>query len=32
MHNHRAQALKFLLLLKGNPRIMVINVPWYLDK
>jgi amino acid transporter len=32
LHNHRAQALKFLLLLKGNRRIIVINVPWYLDK
>jgi hypothetical protein len=32
MHNHRAQALKVLLLLKGNHRIIVINVPWYLDQ
>jgi amino acid transporter len=30
LHNHRAQALKLYLLLKGNQRIVVINVPWYL--
>jgi amino acid transporter len=30
LHNHRAQALKFFLLVKGNQRIVVINVPWYL--
>lgn len=31
LHNHRAQALKFYLLVKGNQRIVVINVPWYLE-
>ena len=31
LHNHRAQALKLYLLLKGNQRIVVINIPWYLD-
>jgi len=31
LHNKRASVLKALLLLKGNQRIMVINVPWYLE-
>ena len=30
LHNQRASFLKALLLLKGNGRIVVINVPWYL--
>ena len=30
LHNKRASVLKALLLLKGNQRIIVINVPWYL--
>lgn len=30
LHNQRAEWLKALLLLKGNQRIIVINVPWYL--
>ena len=30
LHNQRAQWLKALLLLKGNQRINVISVPWYL--
>jgi amino acid transporter len=30
-HNKRASVLKALLLLKGNQRIIVINVPWYLN-
>ena len=30
-HNKRASVLKALLLLRGNQRIVVINVPWYLD-
>jgi amino acid transporter len=32
LHNQRAQVLKLLLLVKGSPRILVINVPWYLNK
>ncbi len=32
LHNQRAQVLKFLLLVKGSQRVVVINVPWYLDK
>ena len=30
IHNQRAEWLKALLLLKGNQRIVIINVPWYL--
>ena len=32
LHNHRSTVLKALLLLKGNRRIVVINVPWYLPE
>ncbi len=32
LHNQRAGLLKIALLLKGNRRILVINIPWYLDK
>jgi amino acid transporter len=31
LHNQRAAALKGLLYLKGNDKIAVVNVPWYLD-
>jgi amino acid transporter len=31
MHNRRADLLKVILLLRGNRRIIVINIPWYLD-
>jgi amino acid transporter len=31
LHNKRAAVLKGLLLVRGNQRIVVINVPWYLD-
>ena len=30
LHNQRTQVLKLLLLLKGNRRIVVVNIPWYL--
>jgi hypothetical protein len=30
LHNQRAQVLKLLLLMRGNQRIMVINIPWSL--
>ncbi|HVH86130.1 MAG TPA: hypothetical protein VM912_05355, partial [Terriglobales bacterium] len=30
LHNQRATALKVMLYLKGDRRIIVINVPWYL--
>jgi hypothetical protein len=30
LHNQRGNLLKLLLLVRGNQRIMVINIPWYL--
>jgi amino acid transporter len=30
LHNRRADLLKVILLLRGNRRIIVINIPWYL--
>jgi amino acid transporter len=32
LHNQRAAVLKALLLLRGNQRIVVVSVPWYLTK
>jgi amino acid transporter len=32
LHNQRAQVLKFLLLVKGGQRVIVINIPWYFNK
>jgi hypothetical protein len=32
LHNHRAAALKALLLFQGDKRITVINIPWYLKE
>ena len=31
LHNQRANLLKLMLLVRGNQRILVINIPWYLD-
>ena len=31
LHNRRADMLKFILLVRGNRRIIVINIPWYLE-
>ena len=31
LHNHRATAMKANLLLLGDPRIVVINIPWYMQ-
>jgi len=31
-HNQRANLLKLMLLVKGNQRVMVINIPWYLHR
>lgn len=31
LHNRRADLLKVILLLRGNRRIIVINIPWYLE-
>lgn len=30
LHNQRVQLLKLLLLVRGNQRIVVVNIPWYL--
>ena len=30
LHNQRVQLMKLMLLLKGNQRIVVVNIPWYL--
>jgi hypothetical protein len=32
LHNRRAEMLKAILLLRGNRRIVVINIPWYLEQ
>jgi amino acid transporter len=32
LHNQRANVLRSLLLLKGNQRVVVISVPWYLER
>jgi hypothetical protein len=32
LHNRRADMLKVILLMRGNRRIVVINIPWYLDR
>jgi hypothetical protein len=31
LHNQRSTALKLILYVRGNRRIIVINVPWYLQ-
>jgi amino acid transporter len=31
LHNRRADLLKVILLLRGNKRIVVLNIPWYLE-
>jgi amino acid transporter len=30
LHNQRVQVLKLFLLVRGNQRIVVVNIPWYL--
>ncbi len=30
LHNQRVSVLKVILLLRGNQRIIVVNIPWYL--
>jgi hypothetical protein len=32
LHNQRVQVLKVLLLLRGNQRIVVVNIPWDLQR
>jgi len=31
LHNRRSDLLKVMLLMSGNRRIVVINIPWYLN-
>jgi len=31
LHNQRVQVLKLILLMRGNQRIVVVNIPWYLN-
>jgi hypothetical protein len=32
LHNQRGELLTALLLLNGNRRIVIVNVPWYLGE
>jgi hypothetical protein len=32
LRTHRASILKALLLLEGDPKVIVINTPWYLHE
>lgn len=32
LHNRRSDLLKVILLMRGNRRIIVVNVPWYLEE
>jgi amino acid transporter len=32
LHNRRSDMLKVMLLMRGNRRIVVINIPWYLER
>jgi amino acid transporter len=32
LHNRRSDLLKVILLMRGNQRIVVINIPWYLER
>jgi amino acid transporter len=32
LHNRRSDLLKVMLLMRGNRRIVVINIPWYLER
>ena len=31
LHNRRADMMKVILLMRGNRRIVVINIPWYME-
>jgi amino acid transporter len=31
LHNRRSGLLKMILLMRGNRRIVIINIPWYLE-
>jgi amino acid transporter len=32
LHNRRSGLLKMMLLMRGNRRIVVVNIPWYLEE
>jgi len=32
LHNRRSDLLKVMLLMRGNRRIVVINIPWYMEE
>jgi hypothetical protein len=32
LHNRRANLLKAILLIRGTRQIIVINIPWYLER
>jgi hypothetical protein len=32
LHNRRSDLLKVMLLVRGNRRIVVVNIPWYLER
>ena len=32
LHNRRSDLLKVILLMRGNRRIVVVNIPWYLER
>ena len=32
LHNRRSELLKVILLMRGNRRIIVINIPWYMEE
>ncbi len=32
LHNQRGTALKSMLFFKGNGRIIVVNIPWYIER
>jgi amino acid transporter len=32
LHNRRSDLLKVILLVRGNRRIIVVNIPWYLER
>jgi len=32
LHNQRGELLAALLLVKGDRRIVIVNVPWYLNE
>jgi hypothetical protein len=32
LHNRRGDLLKVMLLVRGNRRIIVINIPWYIER